>query len=218
MTVPFGLAKFLLLSGILVGLSLPASAADPLHVLPFEHGQTTTLARTTDAERQERLRRVGARLFAAAESFCPVVNQCLPAIVIEPGSGLNAHAQRGRVTISRPLIDLADTDDQLALVVAHEMAHLLLRHDDYSAMSLNKSMAHQEELQADYVGLYLVARAGFLPQVAVELWPKLGAQQPGLVAGGAMHPGLTERYRILHGTCREIEAKERAGLPLIPWS
>ncbi len=184
---------------------------------PVGYAQTGRLS--TDGERHERIRRVGTQLLATAAAFCSTANgDCLPQIVIENGRGLNAHAEAGRISVSRPLIDLAQTDDQLAMVIAHEMGHLLLGHTDPAAMSLDEDSAREEELHADYVGVYLVARAGFQPRAAVELWPNLIAAQPQLLGGGKLHPGVGERYRALKSACREIEAKQRAGAPLVPGS
>jgi hypothetical protein len=196
-------------------LVAPASGDFPAFVASAEADPVQRASGDTRADRQrwERVDRVGERLFLAATPFC---KGCLPRILIENGDDINAHAQADTISISRPLIDLAQNDAQLALVIAHEFAHVLLGHANLSSMSFDTNAARAEEREADYVGLYLVARAGFEPREAVELWPNLAAAQPRLLAGGSAHPGLGERYSALHSVCDEIEDKRRAGQPLIP--
>lgn len=173
----------------------------------------------TDVDRSKRVQPVVERLFAAAAPFCP--NRCSMPIMLDDSQGLNAHADSRRISISRPMIDLADTKDQLALVLGHELAHVLLGHTHRDAWTqfaaaFGDSIERDDERQADYVGLYLAARAGYDTDKAVNLWRRMGAVQPRIIAGDATHPGTAERFVALRNTAAEIAAKKRAGQPLMP--
>ncbi len=187
---------------------LPPASAPQLHV--------------DQGDRRERVQEVGQRLIAAAAPLCQGDgDMCRPPIMLANGNGLNAYANGDGVTVSRPLVDLAHTQDQLALVLAHEMAHLLLGHTrrgsgGTAAISLDRGSARDDERAADRLGLYLLAHAGYQPREAIKLWQTLGAARPTLMADGKMHPGIAERHRAMLQICLEIEAKQRAGRPLIP--
>lgn len=213
-----------LLAAMLLAAAVSACGKAPTS-LPFVNTAPGSLGAVgqhvdnDDVNRQERLRQVSERLMMAAAPLCQGGGSaCRPAVRLTSDSGLNAYANRNGVTVSRPLVDLAGTQDQLALVVAHEMAHLLLGHTRHgaSAAIAQGDGAGGEERAADRLGLYLLARAGYQPRDAVALWPRLGAAQPMLMAGGAVHPGIAERHRAMLATCREIESKQRTGRPLIP--
>jgi hypothetical protein len=53
---------------------------------------------------------------------------CASNVELLPGHEVNAWADGRRVVISAGLVARCDTDDDLALVIAHELAHNLLRH------------------------------------------------------------------------------------------
>lgn len=203
-------------------MGLVAACAEGPGLLPGAAGAAPDTAvadhPSPDQWRRERLRRVGARIFAAAAPFCDASRMnCRPELSLEGGEGrINAHARYGDISVSRALVDLARGDDRLALVVAHELAHLLLGHPSRSALSLAPETVRSEEREADRLGLYLAARAGYDPRAALGLWDDLLAAEPRLLGPGRGHPALPERHAAMLDTCREIEAKRDAGRPLVP--
>jgi hypothetical protein len=77
------------------------------------------------------------------------------------------------------------------------------------------------ELEADYVGLYLVARAGGDMSAAAPFWRRMAAEHgldqvklPDFEV--RTHPDSPERFVVLGQTQKEIEDKIRAGAPLMP--
>jgi predicted Zn-dependent protease len=76
----------------------------------------------------------------------------------------------------------------------------------------------RDEYEADYVGLYLMARAGYELDAAVRVMDLLAAQhedgQPILFF--ASHPGDDDRSARLRRAIIEIEAKREMGAPLWP--
>jgi hypothetical protein len=141
-----------------------------------------------------------------------------------PGSDLNASADGRHVFISAALVDYARTDDMLAVVLGHEFAHDVLHHhqrEDEKGFArgvlgpLGSSPASHmvAEKEADYVGLYLAARAGYDITDAPEIHRHFPA-----VAGdlGLSHPANAERAAALAATRDEITAKRQRGEPLVP--
>lgn len=176
----------------------------------------------TDQQRLARLQPVADRLFAAAAPLCrPQGVDCRLPIRLEESVVLNAHANSRFLSISRPMVDLTADDHQLALVLGHELAHVVMGHTirDFGAQ-LSRAFDHgrdkNDERQADYVGLYLTVRAGFDASRAITLWRRMGTVQPQIIHGDQIHPGTAERYVALRQTAQEIAVKRAAGRPLLP--
>ncbi len=72
------------------------------------------------------------------------------------------------------------------------------------------------EREADRVGLYFVARAGYPVEKAPLLWRRLAAAYGGEGEFSSTHPGYAQRIADVTATVREIEAKRARGAPLIP--
>jgi predicted Zn-dependent protease len=72
------------------------------------------------------------------------------------------------------------------------------------------------EAEADYVGLYILARSGYDYHFVPEFWRRLAAREPGSIYAGGDHPSDPERYVAMEKTIREIDAKRAKHLPLLP--
>ncbi|MCC6919117.1 MAG: M48 family metalloprotease [Alphaproteobacteria bacterium] len=72
------------------------------------------------------------------------------------------------------------------------------------------------EMEADYVGLYLAARAGYDVSDAAEIWRRLEAEYPSTADGGWTHPSSEERFAAMRRTAEEIAARRADDQPLIP--
>jgi len=74
------------------------------------------------------------------------------------------------------------------------------------------------EGEADYLGLYLAARAGYDVGVAPDFWRRMGIEHPASVESKylSMHPSTPERALSLEQVVAEIRAKRDAGEPLEP--
>jgi hypothetical protein len=78
----------------------------------------------------------------------------------------STYAQMGGVIhLSGAAIGKADSEDEVAFVLAHEVAHLLLAHDEeYAGFLLRTGIQidrHRQEEVADRTGLELIANAGY---------------------------------------------------------
>jgi Zn-dependent protease with chaperone function len=169
---------------------------------------------------------------------------CSFPVVVGPGDDVNAYADGSKVVIQKGMMRFAESDDEIALVVAHELAHNAMTHvqsqtTNYwlgsvvdilaAAYGINTgglfgSMASNYyskdfEAEADYVGLYMLARSGGNIEGAPLFWRRLAAENPGSIDRGGMlasHPATPERFVAMEATIKEIEAKRAANQPLLP--
>ncbi|MDB5441378.1 MAG: hypothetical protein JWM33_3805 [Caulobacteraceae bacterium] len=122
-------------------------------------------------------------------------------LLVPPGSS----AGRGAVLISERMAAYARDDDELAIVVGHEYAHNLLHHP--------ASVGPAGEAEADYVGLYLTARAGYDIGKAAAFWTQMTRDYP---SEPFSHSGPQARIAAIIAAGHEIEAKRAAGRDLLP--
>ena len=76
----------------------------------------------------------------------------------------------------------------------------------------------RDEYEADYLGLYFAARAGYDVTKAPDLWRRWGAERPASISGRASfaHGSSAERAVRLRHAAGEIEAKRLRAAPLVP--
>ena len=116
--------------------------------------------------------------------------------------------RNGNAFVTTGMLREFPSDDELALVLSHEMAHDLLRH---------RRSSPEREAAADYLGTYLAAIAGFDLAGAVGMWKRLTLSSPANMDSRIdSHPTTPSRLVALEETIREIEAKRQAGQPLLP--
>lgn len=165
-------------------------------------------------------------------------------VVLGPGDEVNAYADGAKVVIQKGMLRFAESDEEIALVVAHELAHNAMTHVQsqttnywlgsvvdilaaaygintgglFGALAANY-YSKDFEAEADYVGLYMLARAGYKVDGAPLFWRRLAAEHPGSINSRGMlasHPTTPERFVAMEATIQEIEAKRAAGQPLLP--
>lgn len=138
------------------------------------------------------------------------VEVCDYPVEISPKDNLNAFANGRSIVITRGMLWFAD-DTELAFVLSHELAHNLLNH-------VGSLLATTTELeaQADYVGLYTVARAGYRIDDALNFWRRMAVTFPNMINNAINHPGTSYRLAALKKARAEISAKIASGEPLLP--
>ena len=152
---------------------------------------------------------------------------CLSRVQLVPSSKLNAKADGTYAQLTTGIVEQVRSDHELALVVAHEMAHNALGHRvrlDRQKVSrgvlrgLDGSAAkiRQTETEADYLALYMLARAGYDPEVAAPFWQRVGPSGFLEMFSDGTHPGRAARIAATARTIEEIRRKQRQGAPLLP--
>lgn len=156
---------------------------------------------------------------------------CAYGTQVEVRDDLRALSDGRTIFVSARLVDIAQNDDQLAFLLAHELAHAVLEHATVPdvqggrgasnvRLSLRRGLSSSSESDADTLGLYLLARAGFDAARAVRFLTAYEAAAPGTrypqinLRGG--YPSIPDRRRALEPVIADIARRQAAGLPLIP--
>lgn len=114
-----------------------------------------------------------------------VTPTCPSRFQVEPSRKRGASADGEIVTITTRLAELTRDDDQLAAILAHEIAHNLLRHPQrleavkvsrgiLGAVTGDADKIKQTEIEADRLSIWLMANAGYDPQGAIRFWTFYG--------------------------------------------
>jgi hypothetical protein len=164
---------------------------------------------------------------------------CNYPVVLVESSLVNAFADGAKIMVTTGMLDFCANETELALVIGHEIAHNALGHADdvrlrrvldamhtaqpgyraeLAATATQLSFSKDFETAADYVGLYIAARAGHDIRRVGAFWMRLARQRPSMntPAFAITHPGFPERYTSFQTTLWEIEQKQRRGDPLSP--
>ncbi|MGQ0699563.1 MAG: M48 family metallopeptidase [Panacagrimonas sp.] len=141
----------------------------------------------------------------------------------------------GKMGVFTGLLGVAKTQDQLAAVMGHEVAHVLARHSQerasagipaqiggavasvyglgqlyglgVSALFLNP-YSRSHETEADLLGLDLMAKAGFDPRGAVALWQNMSK------LGGAKPPEILSTHPSDATRTADLNARMKSALDL----
>jgi len=143
---------------------------------------------------------------------------CHPEAFLEIGDLMLTDRARGNhFYVTSGFIRFAKTDDELALVVAHELAHRI--------SGMRVVPGPQVEVRADRLGLYLAARAGYDISVAPAFWDRVALEQPWSLSDDVEHYGWTRvpphgympsRAAAIRKIVAEIQRKIENGEPLQP--
>jgi predicted Zn-dependent protease len=211
-------------------------------------------------------RRVVARVAPQGEQLCREENPGAPGrwcefqIALDPDprappNAYQAQGENGRalVVMGATLLAQMRSDDEIAVVVSHEMAHRIAGHipkrqqqqalgaliggivatagDAYGlpaseeqlrqAMSLGaaiggRAYSQTYELEADTLGAYIAARAGYDPARGAQIFERPGIRSDGGPPLLTSHPGSAEREANIARVEAEIRAQEAQGLVPTP--
>lgn len=172
------------------------------------------------------------------------VSACNFPVLAVTGDSVNAAANGTIVLVTLGMMRFVENDNEIALVLAHEGAHNAMKHIEArqrnsglgsildilaAARGINTrgafgnlaagSYSKEFEAEADYVGLYMMARAGLPIDSAPSFWRRMAAANPGSIGGGgylASHPATPDRFVAMEQTVAEIKDKQARKLPLEP--
>lgn len=138
---------------------------------------------------------------------------CASAFRIELG-GAQAAANGMLVRLTLKLAQSVRGDDELAAVVAHELAHNILRHRDRLGSDRSAVRIRQTEFEADRLSVWLMAGAGYDPAAAIRFWKR--HKRP--LIRDASHPPRSERIAAIEAemaimqSARAIDPSARPAL------
>lgn len=129
---------------------------------------------------------------------------CASDFWVDVRSKRDAGADGKRVRVTSGLIEYVADDDELAAVVAHEMAHNLLDHR--SRIERTKSgktaVIKSTEEEADRLSIWLMANAGYDPEAAISFWQRYGKATSLGIFSAPTHYRWQDRVRMFR---EEIE-------------
>lgn len=195
----------------------------------------------TDRVMTRRVRDIGNRLIREAVVFRADAASWAWEINVFDSNEVNAFcAPGGKIGVNSGIITRLDlTDDELAAIMGHEIAHALREHSREKvsqkvlssiaiqtvAASAGKNAAltgllaqagtqmflhlpnsREMELEADVMGLELMARAGYNPRHASSLWRKMQAVQGGSANSDffSTHPSSGNRIGALDAAAEKM--------------
>jgi predicted Zn-dependent protease len=94
----------------------------------------------------------------------------------------------GKIVVFTGILPVAQNDDQLAIVLAHEIAHALAHHSNERvtrkesgqvSFLMDKAFDRQQETEADHIGVFLMTFAGYDPKEAVRFWVRMSQANQG---------------------------------------
>jgi len=147
------------------------------------------------------------------------VPACLGRVRLARSDQTNAFATGTYVVMTTAMLDYVRSDDELAVVLGHEMAHDILGHPAtrseegvLAGLGIHASNIWKREADADRFGLRLMASAGYDLEAAIPFWRRYLGKFDWFPQIFRSHPSLGARARI---TAEEIAAI-RAGQPFRP--
>jgi hypothetical protein len=131
----------------------------------------------------------------------------------------NAFADGRYAIMTTKMLEFMQSDDELAVAMAHELAHNILGHPGeleakgvpygfFRGLGKNAARVLRTEQEADRLGVKLLWAAGYDVSAAVPFWRRLHAKYDPLPAPKAFrtHPSLAARERLINETIAELRA------------
>jgi hypothetical protein len=179
----------------------------------------------------------------------PAVARCSIPILLQTDAQSNAFTDGKRIVVHSGMLRVAQTDDELAAIVGHELAHVTMGHLEkgtqnqiagsiggalvdigFAALGVNTGGTFMRglgnagamvnytnfEREADYVGAYYAARAGYDLSASERIWRATALEDPKQLVYSGRHPTSPERFLLIRKTAEEIADKKRRDAPLIP--
>ena len=171
------------------------------------------------------------------------VHACNSPVRLATSDAVNAFADGKTIGVTKGMMRFVENDIELATIIGHELAHNTRSHlnakrgnamiggilgavasvaigvnvTDLGAQIGAGANSQGFESEADYVGLYHTARAGYSIDQAPNLWRRIAASNPSAIhmAGGS-HPSTAKRFLALEATVKEIKSKKARGAKLAP--
>jgi hypothetical protein len=172
----------------------------------------------------------------------PLTLACAFSIELGNTDIVNAYADGRRVLVTRGMMNFARSDEELAYLIAREIAHNSLAHPGRRKMvatiggvidNLSRNRPDMRLLDsapaiapygqdmdaaADTLALYMLVRAGYSIDSAPQFWQRLAIEYPASAPNSytALHPSTTYRLAMIRKVTQIIRAKQAAGKPLMP--
>ena len=218
--------------------------------------------KSRDMVQTERTREMGKRIASATERYLRSIGHTEDIRYFRWEFNLIASNQvnafcmpGGKIVVYEGILPVARTDDELATVIAHEVAHAVAKHSNerlsqailrqYGGQALGQILSgssagtqvvgnilynvggklifelpysRKQEYEADQIGLYLMALAGYDYHNAPNLWVKMASRSGGGNQSEVIssHPNDQNRIRAIREEIPRVEAFMRSGGKVVP--
>tara|TARA_B100000678_G_scaffold90338_2_gene75208 strand:+ start:2085 stop:3080 length:996 start_codon:yes stop_codon:yes gene_type:complete len=131
-----------------------------------------------------------------------------------------ALADGTRILVGDRFPGLAYSDDELAAVLAHEMAHNILGHIDFLVENgRSGGFGRNSERDADRLMPWLLANAGYDPDAATRMMQQYGPRHSGGIFRSRSHDGWDERVELIEEQVKEVKRRQsETGRATVDWS
>lgn len=135
--------------------------------------------------------------------------------VTDDADDLVGQADGRVVQLSQALVGIADTEDGLAAVLAHELAHNVLEHRarlraEPAPRRARLAWSRAFEIEADRFSLRLLDAAGYAPAAAVDFWAGYARRYARDVSGRGTHPDWEARLAAMRREAQVIARRPAA--------
>lgn len=164
--------------------------------LPSGQGATARfISITNEAARRGSF---SVRLASGREHVIHPEQVCASPVLLVRSPDMNAATDGNAVAMTTALHGLLRSDDEIAVILGHELAHIILGHTRPGAAA-----GPSRETEADRAGLELAARAGFDITAAPALWKRLNSSRVA-ASLASTHPTGPEREAAIRKAVEEI--------------
>lgn len=172
----------------------------------------------------------------------PLTAACAFSMEIGHASQVNAYADGRRIMITTGLLDFLASDEELAVILAREIAHNVLQHATSQQMTAAvasmidallplkpdtaalvgrgglRPMSAKADQEADRLAMYLLVRAGYDPAATERTMEKIAQAYPASQTNiyTSLHPWTPERRQSIQAVLSEIRQKQTSKSPLLP--
>jgi predicted Zn-dependent protease len=188
---------------------VPAANIEKAALQQYEQLRAQATSRSAlvaaDDAQAKRIQRIAQELLPHATKWNPRAKDWQWEVILVKTNAINAFCMPGgKIAVFSGILDtLKLTDDELAVVLGHEMAHALREHGRARAAKhtltnigtlaaslviggdmarlahqggglLNLKFNRDDERDADLIGMEIAARAGYNPEAGISLWEKMG--------------------------------------------
>lgn len=177
-----------------IGTLIAAILLDTIIVLGLAMAAVYYQLNYSREAKMERVKAIYAKLIAQTGQ----VQDALP-LVIQDNRQINAYNNGEVVVIFTGIIDYTKNDDEIALILGHEIAHGMLRHIAYKGFGSSVLEVSVAEGNADKLGAVYALKSGYDVCKARDIWLRMG-EEDGNYQGGN-HPTAAYRYAELNFNC-----------------
>lgn len=152
----------------------------------------------------------------------PTPSGCASRFQTHASAAIDSRADGIYVELNTGVIDFAANEAQVAAIVAHELAHNILRHRArldaagirrgmLGQFGRNARLIRQTEIEADRLAVYLMDRAGYPADAIIAFWERYDRTHPLGFLNAPTHPKPKARIEIVREETARIAEMKAAG-------